>query len=84
MMLRQLRATGHQDIAIFLGPYHYEHLLIMKGLPHGLGVLTCWGPYRDQRPLKDFAGYPLHYIDTGASRIDAIRPGVGKREYGLT
>jgi len=83
-MLRRLRDTGHRDIKVYLGPYHYEHLLIIKGLPHGLGVLTCWGPYRDGRPITQFAGYPLHYMDTGASYIGAVRPGHGRREYRLT
>lgn len=83
-MVRQLRATGHQDIRIYLGAYHYEHLLILKDLPHGLGILTQWGPYRDQRPIKTFAGYPLIFLESGASHVEAFHPDRGKREYGLS
>ncbi len=82
-MVRGLKGTGHIEIVIYLGPYHYEHLLIVKGLRHGLGVLTCWGPYRDQRPIKTFAGYPLVYVDSGGSRVEAMHPEKGKRVFGL-
>ncbi len=82
-MVRGLRDTGHIEIKIYLSAYHYEHLLIVKGLPHGLGVLNGWGPYRDQRPIKEFAGYPVIYVDSGGSRVEVLHPSKGKRVFGV-
>ena len=81
-IVKALEKHGRRDITIRLGPYHYEQLLIAKGLPHGLGILTQWGPYQDQRPI--FAPYPLTYIGTGKSHVAAIGAQGETETYGVS
>lgn len=73
MTVRGAEEIGLLNIEVHLSPWYYEQALICKGMPHGLGVLSQWGAYRDQRPLKTWRGrlgiYPMHFLDTGGSYV---------------
>ena len=71
-MLAHLDRTGRRDMQVVLTPYHYEHLLIVKGLPHGLGVLNQFGPYLERIPIKTFGPYPVKFVMTGKSHVAAV------------
>ncbi len=83
----ELRLLG---IEVHLSPFYYEQCLIVKKMPHGLGVLSQWGIYYDRRPLKTWRGqlgiYPLHFQTSGISKITAYGADgeTGRKEYAIS
>ncbi len=82
-VLRGLPALKVTPLEVRLSSYHYEDLLIIKGLPHGLGQLNSYGPYYDRRPLKTYAKLPLQFIAIGPSYVLGLSSEGKEERYGL-